>query len=345
MSAQSRATPQRARLLRLGADLTQEQLAEKASVSVETVQRLERTGHVSVKTIAAIARALGVDASEIKSSMGRAVVACMSEKGGVGRTTLTFNLSVLLASLGNSVCAIQVDECGILVEECHVARRRPLPKFSSCWMPDADVIDDLLASSRSYSHIIIDGSGYRPEVNEVLIAKADLILVPIVHPVMEEPALDSLMAQITAKRGLSNAPIVLVFNQCWPNDPDLEDDLRKIERRYGCHFPNSRLTRRKTFTTDENGSLFGPLNSPVLTPRAREAKKACQELAQLWNTAERTLRRAPSAMPAMPDTVSRQQVAMYASLPTIRSRRQPLTAFGRALRSLATLGESPSTSV
>jgi len=33
MSAQSRATPQRARLLRLGADLTQEQLAEKASVN------------------------------------------------------------------------------------------------------------------------------------------------------------------------------------------------------------------------------------------------------------------------------------------------------------------------
>jgi transcriptional regulator with XRE-family HTH domain len=345
MSAQSRAAPQRARLLRLGADLTQEQLAEKASVSVETVQRLERTGHVSVKTIAAVARALGVDVSEIKS-MGRAVVVVrLSEKGGVGRTTLTFNLSVLLASLGNSVCAIQVDERGILVEECHAARQRPLPKFSSCWMPDADVINDWLTSSRSYSHIIIDGSRYCPEVNEVLIAKADLILVRIVDPVMEEPALDSLMAQIAAKRGLSNAPIVLVFNQCWPNDPDLEDDLRRIERRYGRHFPNSRLTRRKTFTTGENGALFGPLNSPVLTPRAREAKKACQELAQLWNTAERVLRRAPSALPARPDTLRRQQVTMYASLPTIRSRRQPPTLFRRALRSLATLGGSRSTSV
>ena len=154
-------------------------------------------------------------------------------------------------------------------------------------MPEPRLIADWLDAAQSYSHILVDGTRYRPDINAVLIAKADVIVVPIVNVAMDEGPLDLLMSQIALVRDVSNAPILLVFNRQWPNDPGIGEDLRRVERRYGRSFPSALVTRRKTFEMSEDGSLSGPLNSPITTPRARGARKACQELANLWTVAER----------------------------------------------------------
>lgn len=54
-----RGLAERARALRLAADLTQEGLAERAGVSLGSLKRFERTGAVSLDSLIRIALALG----------------------------------------------------------------------------------------------------------------------------------------------------------------------------------------------------------------------------------------------------------------------------------------------
>lgn len=332
MKSQKRTICQRVRLLRTRAGFTQEDLAEAASLSVETVQRLERTGMVSPKTISAISRALRVDPTELSRASEPMVIACMSEKGGVGRTTLTFNLSVLAASLGHSVCAVQVDEHDPIVRQCRVERHRPLPELSSCWLPDPKVMEDWLKGSRAFSHIFIDGARYRPEMNKVLIAQSDLILVPITHLAMEEGPLDILMDQIAEQVPLRDARILLVFSQGRTNENEYDDDLAQVERRYGKSFPSVRITQRTAYNVAEDGRLYGALNTPVLTPRARHARKACQEMAEIWCAADQVVRmgRRP-----IRDSAVRDANTIYSTLVPVRSQRPPMSELGRALKHLA----------
>lgn len=332
MKSQKRTICQRARLLRTHAGFTQEKLAEAASVSIETVQRLERTGNVGPKTISAVAHALRVDPAELSRASEPMVIACMSEKGGVGRTTLTFNLSVLLASLGHSVCAVQVGEHDPIVRQCRAERHRPLPRLSSCWIPDPQVMEDWLVGSRTFSHIFIDAARYRPEMNKVLIAQSDLILVPITHLAMEEGPLDILMNQIAEQAPLDNARILLLFSQRWTNENEYADDLARVERRYGRLFPSVRITQRSVCEVSEDGSLRGALNTPVLRPWARNARKACQELAEIWCEAEHVVRASRLTMhyPGFGDAET-----ICSSLVSVRSRRPPMSELERALKYLA----------
>lgn len=75
--------------LRSDAALTQEALTEIVDLSVEAIQRIERTSRAHAESIAAVAAALAVESSAILSPRTR-VIACMNEKGGCGRTTVTY---------------------------------------------------------------------------------------------------------------------------------------------------------------------------------------------------------------------------------------------------------------
>lgn len=332
MKSQKRTICQRVRLLRTCAGFTQKELAEAASLSVETVQRLERTGMVSAKTISAVSRALRVDPTELSRAGEPMVIACMSEKGGVGRTTLTFNLSVLAASLGHSVCAVQVGEYDPIGRQCRVERHRGLPELSSCWLPDPKVVEDWLKGSRAFSHIFIDGTRYRPEMNKVLIAQSDLILVPITNLAMEEAALDILMDQIAEQVPLRDARILLVFSQSRINESEYADDLAQVERRYGRPFPSVRITQRNACNVAENGGLRGAINTPVLTPWARHARKACQELAEIWCAADQEVR---MGRRTINDSDVGDANKIHCALVPVRSRRPPMSDLERALRHLA----------
>jgi cellulose biosynthesis protein BcsQ len=280
-------TKRRVKELRDARSFTQENLAERAGLSVETIQRVERVGKGSRSTINAIAKGLGTASESLVGSSKTFVTAIMSEKGGVGRTTICFNLAALLAGRGHKVCAIQVDEWGQLFKSCH-ARPADLPCIPSCILSDPDMLDDWMSKATTFSHIFIDGTRYSPEINRSLVSNADLVLIPVTNRVMDVPGIDLLMQQIAAFVPSRAVPVMLVFNQVWHQCyREVKKDLYELELRYQRPFAHAVLTARATYARSHYGGITRlPPHAPSDTPRAKDSKEAAKELAILWREAE-----------------------------------------------------------
>jgi hypothetical protein len=96
--------------------------------------------------------------------------------------------TIFLSDKGTLIgVAIRVDEYEQLFQSCH-ARPANLPGISSCILSDPDVLGDWMSKATTFSHVFIDATRSKPEVNHSLLSNAALVLVPITNRVADEAA-------------------------------------------------------------------------------------------------------------------------------------------------------------
>lgn len=105
------------------------------------------------------------------------IIGVLNQKGGVGKTTLSVNLSAALALGGESVLLVDADPQGSSLAWSSVREAEPL--FPVVGMAKSSLHKDLPELASNYDHVVIDGA---PRVNEIArsaILACDVVLIPV----------------------------------------------------------------------------------------------------------------------------------------------------------------------
>jgi len=105
------------------------------------------------------------------------IVGVLSQKGGVGKTTIAINAAATLALRGRRVLLVDADPQGSSLAWSSARDRDPL--FPVVGMAKPSLHRDLPAMAKDYDVVVIDGA---PRVNELgrsAILASDAILIPV----------------------------------------------------------------------------------------------------------------------------------------------------------------------
>lgn len=105
------------------------------------------------------------------------ITAFLNQKGGVGKTTLSYSFATALAKAGNKVLLVDADpQHGAIT--WHEHREAP-PLFPIVGLPTDKLHREMAAHTPNYEHIVIDAPPQVSGIARSIILAADLILIPV----------------------------------------------------------------------------------------------------------------------------------------------------------------------
>ncbi|WP_228547335.1 ParA family protein [Nonlabens antarcticus] len=169
------------------------------------------------------------------NSMITNIILITHQKGGVGKSTLTFNLALNLADSAK-VAIIDFDAQGSLLQLKSTITTMDILESPA----DLDSISTL-----GYDFIFIDTPPYLSNSLPQLISIADLIIVPTKAGVLDLMAINSTILMIEERRRLDNTLIVLSMVK--PNTTLTLDVLIELNK-YDVHVAKTQISDLVSFT-------------------------------------------------------------------------------------------------
>ena len=109
------------------------------------------------------------------------VIASMSYKGGVGKTTIAQNVAVVLAQKGHKVCIVDADESQVSVRWSEIRQRKNIePEITVVGESNKDnVIDRIKELYQTYDAIVVDCPPSYQEISTMIMLVSNVILILI----------------------------------------------------------------------------------------------------------------------------------------------------------------------
>jgi chromosome partitioning protein len=105
------------------------------------------------------------------------ITAFLNQKGGVGKTTLSYSFATALAQAGYKVLLVDADpQHGAITWMSH---REAPPLFPIVGLPTDKLHREMTAHTANYDHLVIDAPPQASGIARSIILAADLILIPV----------------------------------------------------------------------------------------------------------------------------------------------------------------------
>lgn len=105
------------------------------------------------------------------------IIGVLSQKGGVGKTTIAVNLAATYAKSGLRVLLVDADPQGSALQWS--AARDAEPLFSVVGMAKATLHKELPDIAKDYQVVVIDGAPRVNELGRAAILASDIVLIPV----------------------------------------------------------------------------------------------------------------------------------------------------------------------
>ncbi|WP_339057744.1 ParA family partition ATPase [Candidatus Regiella endosymbiont of Tuberolachnus salignus] len=105
------------------------------------------------------------------------IISVLNQKGGVGKTTLSVNISASLTRMDNRVLLIDADPQGSSLNWATAREDKPL--FTVIGLPRKTIHKEVAEISKGFDYVIIDGPPRVTDLARSAIMAADLVLIPV----------------------------------------------------------------------------------------------------------------------------------------------------------------------
>jgi chromosome partitioning protein len=186
------------------------------------------------------------------------IVAVGNVKGGVGKTTLSINLTIALAHAKRDVLLIDGDEQGtaLAFTDLRTNRREEPPGYTAVALQGANLRTQVRQLARKYSDIIIDVGGRDSGSLRAALTVAEVVLIPVKPRSFDLWGVDQTIELVREAREVNEQlRAISVLNEADPQGKDNQeaaDSLRDIE---GLKIAPVLIGRRKAFPNAASAGL------------------------------------------------------------------------------------------
>ncbi len=173
------------------------------------------------------------------------VISVLNSKGGVGKSTISINLSYSLQQLGYRVLLCDSDYEQQSCMDWHEASGGKVLDVQA--MTRETLPGDMKKHVKNYDFILIDGAAKVDKVISAAIRATDFILIPFEASSMDTRAMNTLVDLIRSRQDVANGkpPAFFLVNKEEQNTT-LSKDAWEIEG-YGFDLLKSRICRRQVY--------------------------------------------------------------------------------------------------
>lgn len=178
------------------------------------------------------------------------IIVLAQTKGGVGKSTLSINLTIARARKGADVLLVDADEQGTATDFTALrAERLGSPGYTAISLTGAAVRTQVLRLSPKYHDIIIDAGGRDTAGLRAALTVADTALVPFQPRSFDLWTLDKVVSLLTEADGYRNQPLrsFAILNFADSQGVDNADAAEALRGASALTFLDRSIGRRKAF--------------------------------------------------------------------------------------------------
>ncbi len=180
------------------------------------------------------------------------ILVCGGIKGGVGKTTLATNLTVMMAAEGKDVLLVDADDQGTASDFTSV-RTETLAEqggagYTSIKLHGAAVRSEVIKMASKYDDVVIDVGGRDTAGQRAALSVADVYVVPFLPGSFDVWTLDNVATLVEEARAFNEkVRAVCVINRADAKGTDNEDAAAIAKDTAGLEFIDFPLGNRKAF--------------------------------------------------------------------------------------------------